>query len=54
MGHSSIKMTERYMSIVDETQKNTNNLWNNVFDNSDKVKRHGRKRKNNREFVSNN
>lgn len=54
MGHSSIKMTERYVSIVDETQKSTNNLWNNVFNNSDKIKRHGRKRKINRELISNN
>lgn len=51
MGHSSIKMTERYVSIVDETLKNTNNLWNNIFNNSDKKGHH--EKKHNRKFVSN-
>lgn len=53
LGHSSLKMTERYVSIVENSKRNTNNLLNNIFDKSNNSKHYGRKRKRTEESISN-
>lgn len=54
LGHSSLKMTERYVSIVESSKRNTNNLWNNIFDEPNNIQHYGRKRKRAQKSISNN